>query len=124
MFPHYRCRADVDNQLSLLHHQIRNFFYSEIWSEKYRSMPPLELKVRDESLIYPVLYQDNVIDLDLAKRVRDFTNAIPFDPLTPQLNDTDNQPRSEVYMKSKDKNIVRQALDNPSSDPKKWAWVN
>jgi hypothetical protein len=87
-------------------------------------MPPLQLKVRDESLKYPVLSQDNVIDVELAKQARDFAMAIPFDVSTPQLNDTDNQPRSEVYIETSDPCVIRQSLDNPSSDPNQWRWEN
>jgi hypothetical protein len=38
------------------------------------------------------------------------------------MNDTDHQPRSEVYTQAADRELIQHALETPSCDPTKWAW--
>lgn len=124
LIPSYRFRSDVDNQLAMLHNGIRSHFHTEIWNRKYQTMHPLKLKVLDEKLKYPVLYQENIVPIKLARQARKFARAIPFDLSTPQLNDTDNPPREDIYNKIRNKDLVRAALDHPSNNPKNWIWEN
>lgn len=44
-----------------------------------------------------VLYMENVIPVEMAKRVRSFLHSIPFDKSIKELNDVDNPPKKSVW---------------------------
>ena len=117
-----RCRGDVDNQLGVLHERLADvmkFYNVNISNTHYIN------DVHDTSIQYVkhqghnnVFIANDVVPLSLARRVRDFLNAIPFDESKLLINDTDNQPQNKVF-----------SLINPEGDPEhglgtKTAYIN
>jgi hypothetical protein len=121
----YAYRIDMDNHLGTL----------------YRLIP----KVIPYNISDKICIITDFIDDELARNVRNFISLIPFDINIVRLNDTDNQPKSEVfnYLKSRNgtsiiekyknytyKNYFDDKCDNSSFDiymkryAEQWIWEN
>src|SRR6185369_12623276 len=85
--PKYRSDPYCDNQLGHIHNIVRQFV-------------PLTLKVEKlklTSINSNIQTANHLVDCDLAIKVRQFLNDIPFDADIERLDDLFNQPRRVVY---------------------------
>lgn len=78
---------------------------------------------------------NNFVHEEFAKYVRDFVLSVPFDINTSRLNDTDNQPKTNVYDSLKlgdgitilDKykgHTYREYNNSEQEDANQWTWEN
>lgn len=100
VWPAYRSRGDVDNQLGHLYDRV-----NRINKLKYKCL-----------FTNPnVFIAKNVFDKSFAINVRDFLNQIPIDLNTEPLNDIDNKPK-DVLFYSDSCSVVG------NCNPKEWTW--
>lgn len=113
-WPKYWSRIDVDNHLGTLYNNVRAYY-----KNMYIPRKATTYKVAHFDHLE---YEENVVDLDLAKRVRDYLNLIRFDPSIKLLNDTDNQPKFDVYNASTYLPFINSALDEKVPLDAMWSY--
>ena len=105
-----RSRGDIDNQLGYLHTHLRGYKWPDVDRLKRLrgfTMEPLEN--------YPYVFKiENVLDDELARKVRAFVNEIPFDDNLEVINNTDNPPKNNV--------VAHTVFDQEINDPTQWMW--
>lgn len=109
-FPKFAIRGDVDNQIGNLHGKLRRIIRGGFDLEPF------------DEYHTTILISNNTIPTELAKKVRDFINNIPFDNEIKILNDTDNQPKDFVNKSFDDINEIKLAYEKKKFDPTEWAW--
>jgi hypothetical protein len=114
VWPNYKISGNIDNQLGTLHSNVMNAlsYYNNknnIFLEQHLSLPN-------------VMIAKNVIDIDLAQRVRNFANNIPFTTEIPDLDDVKNQSKDIVHKMSVNKTDVKFAIQNRIENPNDWTW--
>lgn len=117
-------RVDIDNHLSMLYHRIiddRIYTFPFERSLTYSGITMGGIETDKVTIV------KNLLQKDLAVRVRDFIYAIPIDFNEKQINDSDVKPRDSIFSslecsrEERDK-IVVAAYEKRRSDPKGWKW--
>jgi hypothetical protein len=110
-WPKCQLRCDVDNHLGYLYNRV------------YITLTPEQLNFKPLDETFPdVLVMNDVVDLELAKTVREFVFKIPFDNTLKQINDTDNQPKNTCYIDAGKAEFVKEAFVKVEHDPTQWHW--
>lgn len=111
-----RSRGDVDNQLGHLHSRIR-------WIIPDTKTNTSGLDFKQYGVYCPnVLILNDVVDRDLAQRVREFAQSIKFDNTLPTLNDNDNQPKDSVFKNANNIEAINKAFSDANNSTENWMW--
>lgn len=106
--PKCRWRADIDNQLATL----RGFFTVE--------KQPCDRVASVEAMGPQTYLWRDACDSALARRCREFLQAVPFDSSRPQCNDTDNPPQNSVLTQLSQ--MKSPLSPSTTSAPTGWTW--
>jgi hypothetical protein len=108
----YQIRGDVDNQLGHLHGLLRR----TVPKQEGFDLQPYNDKHPNAFIV------KNVVPKNLAKEVRRFLNAIPFDNTLQKLDDTTNPSKEVVVRDMNDAEKTQRAYSNKVNDHNKWTW--
>lgn len=113
IFSHSRCRADIDNQLGLMHTNLQMHSDDEYSNQLvFTTNPEFDR----------VFIAKDVLDRKLSEIVRDFVHNIPFDASLPITDDYLNQPRNVVFPQVSKGLDWKNCVAYHKSSPNEWIW--
>jgi len=110
----HKSGINFDNHLGTLYNNIRAV-YKNIYH------PYTNQINKHISHFEDVEYNENAMDVTLARQVREFINQIPYNEAIPQLSN-DNPPKHNVFDESRNIDKINDAFDNPICDPNEWSY--
>jgi len=125
--PECRIRGNIDNQLGHLHSCTIHYLSRSIIDieilKKFNTATEFKFEPYDTYFAPHVLYEKDVVPIELAERAREFVQSIVFDNTLKELNDTDNKPRDSIY-KQTDWSTIKDQLPSilTESNTIEWTW--